>query len=97
MGWVHSGDSNNSVGMLELDSHENMICMDKQAMIIQETGQSMITNSFSEDVGVMPRVPIIDAMVAYNFLHSDRVLMVERNTLHIQSMDHNLTPPFILC
>ncbi len=83
--------------MSELDSHTNMICMVNQVTIIQDTGQYANVNSFSEDIGMMPRVPIVDAVISYDCLHSNQTfLLITRNDLHIKSMDHNLIATFIL-
>ncbi len=48
-----------------------MICIGKQATIIQDKGQYANINTFSEDVSVMLQVPILDTMVAYDCPHSD--------------------------
>ena len=54
-------------------------------------------NSFSSDVKGVLKLPIVDAVVAYNFLFtSESYLLVIQNTLHIPSMKHNLIPLFIL-
>ena len=50
----------------ELDSHANMILLCRQALIINHTGQSVKLNSVSSDVEGMSKVPIFDALVAYN-------------------------------
>ena len=50
----------------ELDSHANMIVLGKQALVIQDTGHSAEVNAFSDDVGGLSKVPIVDAVVAYN-------------------------------
>ena len=34
---------------------------------IQNTGKIADVNTFAEDVGMMPRVPIVDSVVAYDF------------------------------
>ena len=51
----------------ELDSHSNMIVLGKQALVIQYTGHSDEVNTFSDDVGVLSKVPIVDAVVAYDW------------------------------
>ena len=86
-----------STGTTELDSHANMVVISAQGMIIQKTGRYADVNAFSSDVGTMPRVPIVDAAIAYDCPFSGRtILMVARNALYVDSMDHNLVPPFIM-
>ena len=66
-------------------------------MIINHTGQSAKVNAFSSDVKSMSKVPIVDAVVAYDCPYSGKTyLLVVRNALYIASMKHNLIPPFIL-
>ncbi len=52
-----------SRSMLELDIHANMICMEEQATIIQDTGQYANVKAFLEDFGMMPWVPIVNDVV----------------------------------
>ena len=45
----------------------------------------------------MSKVPIVDAAVAYDCPFSGQtILMVARNAMYVESMDHNLVPPFIM-
>ena len=74
-----------------------MVVIGAHGTIIQKTGRYADVNSFSSDVGTMSQVPIVDAAVAYDCPFSGRkILMVPRNALNIESMDHNLVPPFIM-
>ena len=85
------------MGTTELDSHDNMVVIGAQGTIIQKTGRYAYVNAFSSDVGTLSRVPIVDAAVAYDCSFSGRkLLMVARNDLYVESMDHNLVPPFIM-
>ena len=43
-----------------------MVVIGAQGTIIQKTGKYSDINGFSYDVGKMSRVPIIDAMLAYD-------------------------------
>ena len=81
----------------DLEFHANMIVLGKQALVIQDTGHSAEVNAFSDDVGGLSKVPIVDAVVAYDCPYTSKTyLLVMRNALHIPSMKHNLIPPFIL-
>ena len=45
----------------------------------------------------MSKVPIVDAVVAYNFPYSGKTyLLVMINALYIKGMKHHHIPPFIL-
>ena len=91
------GASGRRAGTTELDSHANMVVIGAQGTIIQKTGRYADVNAFSSDVGTLSRVPIVDAAVAYNCPFSGQtILMVAINALYIESMDHNLVPPFIM-
>ena len=91
------GARESSAGKTELDSHANMVVIDAQGTIIQQTGRYADVNAFSSDVGTMSRVPIVDAAVAYDCPFSGQTtLMVARNALYVDIMDHNLVPPFIM-
>ena len=91
------GGEGRSAGTTELDSHTNMFVIGAQGKIIQRTGRYADVNAFPSDVGTMSRVPIADAEISYDCPFSGRtILMVARNTLYVESMDHNLVPPFIM-
>ena len=90
-------DDFTSESTTEFDSHENMIVIGHQAMIINHTGHSVEANTFSSDVKSMSKVPIFDAVVSYDCPYSGKTyILVVRNSLYIASMKHNLIPPFIL-
>ena len=97
MATTGGGARGRSAGTTELDSHANMVVIGAQGTIIQKTGRYADVNAFSSDVGTMSRVPIVDAAVAYDCPFSGRtILMVARNALYVESMYHNLVPPFIM-
>ena len=90
-------DKYTAMDTTKLDSHANMIVLGKQALVIQYTGHSAEVNAFSDDAGGLSKVPIVDAVVAYDCPYTSKTYMlVMRNALHIPSMKHNLIPPFIL-
>ena len=80
-----------------MDLHANMVVIGAQVTIIQKTGKYADVNGFSSEVGKISRVPIVDAVLAYDFPISGKTtLLVARNALFMQSMNHNLIPPFIV-
>ena len=81
----------------ELDSHVNMIVMGKQAFLLSNSVQSVDVKAFPEVVDGLYKVPIVDAVIAYNFPHTgETLLIVLRNFLCVLVMDHNLFLTFIL-
>ena len=78
------GARGRSAGTTELDSHTNMVVIGTQGKIIQKIGRYADMNALSSDVGIMSRVPIVDAEFVYNCPFSGRtILMDERNTLYV--------------
>ena len=50
-----------------------------------------------KEEGTTSRVPIVDAVLGYDCPISGKTtLLVTRNALFVESMDHNLIPPFIV-
>ena len=85
------------IAKTELDSHANMIVFGKHILVLNDTGKTAQVNGFSDDVGTMSKVPIVDGVCAYDCPKDGQTyLLVGRNVLHVPSMDHNLVPPFIL-
>jgi hypothetical protein len=81
----------------DLDSHANMIVVGKHCFIISYSGKYIDVNSFSDAVGGLSQVPIVDAAIAYDCPHTHKTwLLIVRNVLYVESMDKNLVPPFIL-
>ena len=74
-----------------------MILVGKQAFVFNHTCQYANIKSFSEDSGVITKVPIVDSVIAYDFPHSGKTyLLIVRDSFCVPFMDHNLFPPFIL-
>ena len=51
----------------ELDSHANMVVIGKQAFIFSHSGQYANVQAFTDEVKGIPKVPILDAVIAYDF------------------------------
>ena len=84
-------------GTTDLDSHTNMVFIGVHGSIIKHTGKFADVNALASDFGIITRVPVVDAVIAYDLPHSGKVfLLVARNDLYVESMDHNLVPPFII-
>ena len=81
----------------ELDSHANMVVLGKECFIFESTGKTCNVLPFNKELGIASDVPIVDAALAYDcpFTNETYILII-RNALYIESMNHNLIPPFIM-
>ena len=81
----------------ELDSHANMVVLGKHCFVFEWSGRSCSVHPFSESLGSVKNVPIVDAAIAYDcpYRHETYILLV-RNALYLPSMHNNLIPPFIM-
>ena len=90
-------DKYTSDSTTEIYSHENVIVLGNQALVIQDTLQYAEFDAFFSDVQGMSKVPVVDSVVAYYCPFTSEIyLLVMRNSLHIPIMKHNLIPTFIL-
>ena len=81
----------------ELDSHANMVVLGRNSFIFESTGKTCNVKPFSEEIGVAEDVPIVDGAIAYDDpITGKTYILLVRNALYIQSMSHNLIPPFIM-
>ena len=61
------------------------------------TQETCTVNAFSESIGKLDNVPIVDAAVAYDCPYQCKtLLLLIRNALYIPELDINLLPPFIV-
>ena len=63
----------------ELDSHANMVVLGNHCTVVQETGKCANVNAFLSEVQALPKVPIVDAALAYDcpFLLKMYILVVK--------------------
>ena len=81
----------------DLDSRYNMVMFGKHCCIISSSGRYAEVNAFTPDLNALHRVPIVDAVIAYDCPYTMKTyIIVGHNILHVPSMDMNLIPPFIL-
>jgi len=86
-----------SQSVTELNSHANMAVAGRDCTIIAKSGHHANVTPFSADLPVMENVEIGDVAVAYdNPYLLEMYLLVMRNVLLIQSMDHNSLPSFLV-
>jgi len=81
----------------ELDSHANMAVVGKDVTVILDSRLHAEVRSFSNDVPMLQKISMVDAVVAYDDPCSMKTyLLVIRNALQVGSMEHNLILPFLL-
>ena len=80
----------------ELDSYSNMVVVERNCTIFDDTGKMCTVNTFSETAGWLDDVPIVDEVVAYDCPYQCKTyILLMRNALYIPELDVNLLPPFI--
>ena len=88
--------TNNRMSRTELDSHANMPCMGRDALVVSDTGRVMEVNPLTPDYDAM-KVKLVGAVLKYDYPHEGKsYTLLVRNALHVPSIDHNLIPPFML-
>ena len=91
------GESDFYLSATEIDSHANMVVIGKQVFVYSHSGQNENVQAFAKEVKGLPKVPIVDAVIAYYCQTSgETYLLVIRNALCVPTMEINLIPPFIL-
>ena len=77
--------------------HANMVVLGKEFFIIAKQKDKSSVSAFVDDVGSLPSVSVVDAVLAYDCLvHFIIILMMFRNALYIQTKEHHKMSPFIL-
>ena len=74
-----------------------MVVIGKQYFIFSHSGQYANVQAFTKEVKGLPKVPIVDVVIAYDCQTSGETYpLVVRNALCVPTMDINLIPIFIL-
>lgn len=82
---------------MHFDFHANMVVLGKECYIIAKRKDKCFVSAFVDDVGLLPSVSVVGAVLAYDYpLQAVTILMVFKNALYISTMKHNLMAPFIL-
>ena len=77
-----SGDNVCLESSTELDSHANMVVIGKQAFIFNHSDQYANVRAFTDKFKGIPKVPIVDAFIAYDCPQSGQTYpLVVRNAL----------------
>ena len=86
-----------SHGFSELDSHANMVCLGRQAIIINDDGKTCGVTPYDPSLGTKYNIPLRDMAIAYDDeVTGEVIILVFFDALHMPTMDYNLIPPFIL-
>ena len=94
---VTVGKSDHQSSRVELDSHANMYISGRNSTIIRYTNERADMSPFVEELGTMSDVPIVTSVQAYDDPKSGETkLMVTRNSSYVDSLEHNLAPPFMM-
>jgi hypothetical protein len=81
----------------ELDSHANMVVLGKNCFVFEWSGQSCSVHPFSDTLGTVKNVPIVDAAIAYDCPYRlETYVLLFRNALYLPTLENNLIPPFIM-
>ena len=79
---------------MELDSLANMPVVDREALVVEQSGRMVEVSPFTPDYKPI-RVEVVNAMVQYDSpLDGKEYMLVIRNVLCVPSMNNNLIPPF---
>ena len=71
-------------GRTELDSHTNMVVVERHAYILNSSGRIAQVSPFSPEYQSLKEVPVIDAAVAYDFPITDKsLILVFHNALSV--------------
>ena len=81
----------------ELDSHASSIVVGKHVLVTYDSGKVVNVGPFTDKLGKLRNVPIIDCVVAHDCPYTKRTFYLAMyNALYIPEMTENLIPPFAL-
>ena len=81
----------------ELDTHALSIMVGDDILITHDSGIFANTGLFSDQLGKIKDVPIVDCAVAHDCTYSGKVFYIDMyNVLYIPLMRENLVPPYMV-
>jgi len=82
----------------ELDSHADSPVVGDNALIIKTLNRHVTVSGFSNALGKLKRISIVQACVIYDDKYSGGIQrhLIINNALHIKGMKVNLTPPIMM-
>ena len=80
----------------ELDSHANMVCLGRHALINKDTGKTVDGKTFTPDYNALQKVPVVTGAILMACAFTGKTwIFIFHNALSMPAMGHNLVPPFI--
>ena len=80
----------------ELDSHDNMPVVGKEALVVEQSRKTVEVSPFTPDYKPI-KVEVVNAMVQYDSpLDGKEYMLVIQNALCVPSMSNNLIPLFMM-
>ena len=90
-------DLDNSVSRTELDSHANMVCLGRHAIIIEDTEKTVDIKPFTPDYNALQKVTVVTGAILLECAFTGKTrIFIFHNALSVLETDHKLVPPFIL-
>ena len=80
-----------------MDTHASSIVVGDDVLITHDSGKSANVDPFSEQLGKIKDVPIVDCVIAHDCQYTGLThYLAMYNVLYIPSMKENLIPPFVV-
>ena len=80
-----------------MDTHASSIVVGDDVLITHDSGKSANVGPFSEQLGKIKNVPIVDCVIAHDCPYTGKTIFLAMyNALYIPSMKENLVPPFVV-
>ena len=97
MASVSDGERMDRIAQSELDTHASSIVVGDDVLITHDSGKSANVGPFSDQLGKIKDVPIVDCIIAHDCHYTGKTFYLAMyNALYIPSMKENLIPPFVV-
>ena len=74
----------NSVLRTELDSHANMVCLGRHAIIIEDTGKTSDVKPFTPDYNALHKVPVVTGEILTECVFTGKTwILIFHNALSV--------------
>jgi len=81
----------------EMDSHADSPVLGDNVEIIKLMDKEVTVSGFSDKLGNISKIPVVQAVVAYDFVITNKTYLLHiNNTLYVKGMKSNLIPPFMM-
>lgn len=83
-------------GRTDLDSHANMVVVGRDVLITARSGKTAEVQAFAPELDALS-LPLVECVMLWECPFTDQqVLLVAKDAVYVETMDHNLVPPFML-